>query len=367
MKLRKVKKNGKRMWMADLGFWQGKRERIFRDATTEGKKELERFIKDRKAQMRRDGERVFNLSHQEIARLEAADQRAKAAGFTSINQCVDIAIAHGKPMHPKPIDKAILECVSAKVLAGKRRIYTQKLRNHLDSFRNDLGEAIECHKITRHQIESWAWKGQGETKVKPVTARGRVIDVGTLFAFCLKRRWCLLNPVAEMEPILLENKPPGIHAVEQVEKFLKHCLCHEHGKNVICYVALGYFGGLRPTEALRLTADNIDLNSKLINVEADKAKTRRRRLIPINDTLAAWLNISNTPNCVNWRRKFLAVKAGFPWPHDVLRHSFCSYGLPKFGAQKIAEWAGHSETILFAHYRERVKPADADKYWALRP
>lgn len=61
------------------------------------------------------------------------------------------------------------------------------------------------------------------------------------------------------------------------------------------------------------------------------------------------------------------IVKGFPWPHDVMRHSFCSYALPKYGATKTAEWAGHSEQILFQHYRERVKPEDVERFWNILP
>lgn len=354
------------MWLADLGLWRGKRERLYR----ESKKEAKKLIDDRRTEMRRDGERVFNLSHQEIARLEAADQRAKAAGFRDVNECVDVAIAAGKPIQHMRLADAITECIASKESTGKRKTYIRKFKSHLNGFKINL-EDFRCHQITREQVESWAWAGEEKndkpTKVKPISARSRIIDIGTFFSFCIKRRWCLRNPVDDIEPILLEDKPPGIHTVEQAEQLLKSCLSHKDGQKVICYVALGYFGGLRPFEALRLKPEDIDLKSKLINVEGDKAKTRRRRLIPINETLEAWLNISTIPRQKNFHRDFDRVKAGIPWPHDVLRHTFCSYALPKYGATKTAEWAGHSEQILFAHYRERVKPTDASRFWSLHP
>lgn len=52
----------------------------------------------------------------------------------------------------------------------------------------------------------------------------------------------------------------------------------------------------------------------------------------------------------------------------VVRHSFVSYHLAAFGsASKTANEAGHSEAMLFRHYRELVTPAAAGEFWALRP
>jgi hypothetical protein len=57
-----------------------------------------------------------------------------------------------------------------------------------------------------------------------------------------------------------------------------------------------------------------------------------------------------------------------PWPSNVTRHSFCSYHLAQFGsASKTALEAGHSEAMLFAHYREVVSPAEAAAFWQIRP
>lgn len=347
------------MWLADLGVWQGKRERLYR-ATKEDAKKL---IDDRRAQMRKEGERVFNLSHQEISRLEAAKQLAERHGWT-VQQCVETAIGLGKPLQPYSLSLAMAECIASKKASGKRHTYLRKFKSHLNAFKVSV-EECECHNITRKQIEDWAWAGKEGTKVKGVSAKSRITDIGTFFSFCVKRRWCLKNPVEEIEPILLEDKPPGIHTVEEVETLLKSCLEHPDGKSVLCYVALGYFGGLRPAEVLRLKPE--DIGKDFINVEGPKAKTRLRRLIPINETLRAWLDISAVPRCKNFHRKFDRVKSVVKWSHDVLRHSFCSYALPKYGATKTAEWAGHSEQILFAHYRERVKPADAERFWNIIP
>lgn len=54
-----------------------------------------------------------------------------------------------------------------------------------------------------------------------------------------------------------------------------------------------------------------------------------------------------------------------PWPHDCLRHSFVSYALPIWGPTQVAQWSGHSEAILVAHYRELVPKHEAERFWRL--
>jgi hypothetical protein len=60
--------------------------------------------------------------------------------------------------------------------------------------------------------------------------------------------------------------------------------------------------------------------------------------------------------------------SGVPWPQNVTRHSFVSYHLAEHeNAAKTALEAGHSEAILFRHYRALVTPQAAAEFWAIRP
>jgi hypothetical protein len=64
-----------------------------------------------------------------------------------------------------------------------------------------------------------------------------------------------------------------------------------------------------------------------------------------------------------------AVKeSGVNWPQNVTRHSFVSYHLAQFqNAGKTALEAGHSEQMLFNHYRELVTSDEAAAFWAITP
>lgn len=71
-----------------------------------------------------------------------------------------------------------------------------------------------------------------------------------------------------------------------------------------------------------------------------------------------------------WRAFTAALKAraGVDWPHNATRHSFCSYHLAHFRKpSETAMEAGHSEAMLFKHYREVVTREAAAAYWAVLP
>ena len=58
----------------------------------------------------------------------------------------------------------------------------------------------------------------------------------------------------------------------------------------------------------------------------------------------------------------------FAWKHNALRHSFISYRLAAIqNTAQVALEAGNSPQMIFRHYRELVRPADAEKWFAVTP
>ncbi len=56
----------------------------------------------------------------------------------------------------------------------------------------------------------------------------------------------------------------------------------------------------------------------------------------------------------------------FAWKNNGLRHSFISYGLAAIqNTAQVALEAGNSPQMIFQHYRELVRPADAEKWFAV--
>jgi hypothetical protein len=110
-------------------------------------------------------------------------------------------------------------------------------------------------------------------------------------------------------------------------------------------------------------------------VKSAKSKTGSRRLIPISDNLRAWIQPlaarSGPVAPVGLRFRFDAVKeaAGFKeWPANCMRHSYASYRLAQcHDAAKVSLEMGNSPQMIFAHYRELVKPKDARRFWSIKP
>ena len=207
--------------------------------------------------------------------------------------------------------------------------------------------------------------------VAPGTRNTYRRDLGTLFSFCLTRGYCASNPVAQSQRAKDIGSPIGVLAPNQLTALLENATRH-----VVSYIAIGAFAGLRTAEIERLDWREIDLVDGHITVTAKNSKTATRRLVDILPNLALWLALYAKPAGpvvpVNLRALLLASRSNAKiesWPQNALRHSYASYHLAQFkDAAKLALQLGHTHThLIFQHYRQIVKPVDAERYWKITP
>jgi integrase len=197
-------------------------------------------------------------------------------------------------------------------------------------------------------------------------------DMRTLWNFAEKRGWALGVTATNTERVKAIEKPPGILRPEQVAALLSE----SNDSDLLALHAIGCFAGLRVAEINALDWKDVDLAHGFINVGAKISKTRSRRLVPILDNLRAWLQPIARPSGpvlqdpeTRYRRKGARRRAGITvWRQNCMRHSFVSYRLASTqNAPQTALESGHDQAILFAHYRELVRPKDAERFFSIRP
>jgi integrase len=139
-------------------------------------------------------------------------------------------------------------------------------------------------------------------------------------------------------------------------------------------LAISAFAGIRAAELGRLDWSAVDLERRHIEIRAGQAKTASRRLVPVTDNLAAWLEPLERKGRVIQSGEFikeataLARALGIEWPRNVLRHSFISYRIAKVkSADQVALEAGNSPAIIFKHYRELTTEEQADEWFGILP
>lgn len=307
------------------------------------------------------------LSQQDQALILEALRRVNG-DVRRLLSAVDKLDDREKMAQPRLIRTVIDECVKEKQTAGLRPKYLINFKSSLNKFASGIaatgdGMTVNIGQVTAALIQEWV-TGQGWAAP---TRKTYIDHVGILCDFAVKRGYLATNPALGVSRPKLDDKPPGLHTVAEAKALLKAAL--KFDKGLLGYLCPIYFGGLRPAEAARLA--KVDVKADMIEVTPEKAKTRNRRFSTINPTLKAWMAVRGVeigPKNIRRRLHFIRSKVkNLSWSHDVLRHTFCSYALPKFGAKDTAAWAGHSEQILFGHYRERVKPKDVDKFWGILP
>lgn len=154
-------------------------------------------------------------------------------------------------------------------------------------------------------------------------------------------------------------------------------LVHSDG-HLQLLIGIGGLAGLRTAELLRLEWSNILHDRGFIEVTADQAKTRKRRLVPICPALAAWLAPYRSmnrgriwpyvENNFHVRYRQCAASAQVARKDNGLRHGFISYRLAQTQNENtVAQEAGTSPTMIYRHYRELVRPDEAAAWFSIMP
>lgn len=368
MKLRQVTNHGQRRWRVELSEGEeGRRVRRFFDS----KADAEAFARKAAAALREHGRRFAGwwASRSPLAQANAMHQieRLSRLGY-SLRAAADFIEAKGKPLPSVPLQEAVTEFLAAKAERGLRRRSFRKLRAGLEMFRACAGANVSLRDVTENHVRDFLSANGWAAATRKTYLR----DVRTFFAWAVRRKLLAESPADAVPLPLLEDAPPGILTPGEAVALLD--TCQRERPSLLAWLALSLFGGVRSEEARRLAW--ADVRADAVNIEGAKAKTRLRRVVPLTPQLRAWLDAARAFGSelppVGWQRKFRHVRAVAGllsgWKQNAPRHSFCSYHLQLHQrAGETALIAGHSEAMLFAHYRERVTTADAEAFFGLLP
>lgn len=143
---------------------------------------------------------------------------------------------------------------------------------------------------------------------------------------------------------------------------------------IVPAIALGGFGGLRRSEITRLHERDIDLGEGFITLSAKITKLNQRRMLPVNDTLRAWLEafpvrgnmLADPSYSFKFRRCTKPLK--LEWPANGLRHSYVSYRAQSAqDLNAVAMECGHSVETLQHSYRRLCTEAQAREWFSITP
>jgi integrase len=301
---------------------------------------------------------------------------------------------HPKHLPKKTVPEVVEELIQAKEADRLSDYYLRDLRCRLGRFAEKFPGQINL--LTTAEIEKYLRELAITEKVSGGGTRERIASpktrnhfrgaIGTLIYFAEARGY-MPKGVVDIEAVAVAKNRGGEIDIFRPEEWARAmAFTAKHAKDLIPFLALGAFAGLRHAEITRLDWSEIRLNEKFIEVKASKAKTAGRRLVPISHNLHQWLddyrrssgpicpylNVSNQLNRLAkkinraWQKENPAGK--FEWKHNALRHSFISYRVAEIqNVAQVALEAGNSPKIIFSNYRELVRPADAQKWFGIVP
>jgi integrase len=341
----------------------GKRKRSF----FETKDQADSFAAFKNAELKRNGAEHSEFPTALRVTAQNAVEQLKPFGKT-IADAVQHYVAHLKASEKScTAVQLVEELVAAKQKDGVSQRHVSDLCSRLNIFAEKFdGQPVAT--ITSADIDDWL----RSLPVSAVTRNHYRRLIILAFNFAVQRGYATDNPAGKTAKAKERGSDIGILNVTQAARLLEAAT-----PEVLPYIAIGLFAGLRRAEVERLDWSEVDFESGLIEVKAQKSKTAQRRFVTMQPNLREWLLPlrkikGNVTTQQNFRQSFNSARiaAGImEWPDNALRHSFASYHLGHFknAAATALELGHHDSRITFAHYRELVKPQEAQRYWNIRP
>ena len=343
----------------------GKRKRAF----FETKNEADTFAQNKNIELKNSGREGAEFPTALRHMAQEAVEQLKPFG-KSIRDAVTHYVAYLKANEKScTATQLVSELLKAKEADGVSEWHLRDIRSRLTVFAEKFNGRMVAT-ITSKEIDDWL----RSLPFSPLTRnhyRGLVV---LAFNFAVRCGYAISNPALRAAKAKVVGDAPGILTVSETARLLEAA-----SSDVLPYIAIGLFAGLRRAEIHRLDWREIDFESGLIEVTARNAKTAQRRLVTMQPNLREWLlplrkhksNVTPQSSFV-FRQSFeqARTRAGITdWPENALRHSFASYHLAQFknAASTALELGHHDSRITFAHYRELVRPKEAERYWNIKP
>ena len=322
----------------------------------------------------------------ELAGKEYAEAWKVLGGKASIIEAAkEFARRHLHTLPDKMLPDAVEDMLDAKEREGASKVYMKVLRFYL----NQLSDAFQCQlrSVTTSQLADFFRDMQVSGRSKNNARQ----TVGAFFKYCKERGWLPKDHDGISMVPKFKEKAGDIEIFTPLE--IAYFLTYSRPE-LVPFLAIGAFAGLRSAEIGRLDWSEVHLAERFIEVKAAKSKTASRRLVPMSENLAKWLAphakqegrvvpFENVNKQIGWlvEDTNVGLKAAakndnkspepakpVEWKKNALRHSFISYRVADIqDVNQVALECGNSPAVIFKHYRELVRPAEAKMWFKVEP
>ena len=354
--IREVRPN---YWLVDF-MMDGKRTRKAYGDIAEAKK----FVQDKVGEIRTRGTQALDLpDHLRAEALEAV-RRLKGTGKTILEVIDDYLVRHPTTA----FDTVELTCeryLTAMRQASLRPLSIYDKQIKFGVLCQTLG-MLPIGALDEDQIETFANSREGSKTTKEAYA-SIAQDLVNFY-----RRGNRLKPRSTHD-----ESAPATFDAQTVTKIM--ATADQIAADIAPGLAVLFFAGLRPHEALRLTWEQIDMEANVIRLSGADTKTRAMRNVEIGVNLRAWLEKYRATGTVlpgasryrDQREKVMRECKLSDWPVDVPRHTFATmhYNTHQDAAKTMAQIGHFGKPDTFVrHYKGvPVSAADAAAYWKIMP
>lgn len=395
-------------WLVDCGNVFGERVRKQFKDEAKGKafeKEMilayAALLESRKVEERNQSVlRLTQLPESDRNNLMAAAMVIQKAGGTS-QSLVDAAEYYSAHVLSVKLNRTVSdvyrEYLDAKGRAERSKRTIQSSRLRLKTFDKKYGSRL-IHEISTTECEAWLDSGNWTG----ITRNDQRRELSGLFAFAVGRGYGKLNPVDPIAKVKTGRNKPIVFSVGEVRRLLNaaatfvpmryiiksrkplkgqacpvkdDAIIESARGQLVPYIAIGLFCGLRPENELRnLDWRNVifDGDRPFIRVDAETTKTHAHRDVFMPPNLIEWLTpYRHASGTIGYSRKRLAAvakAAGVVWSSDVMRHSFGSYHLAKGrDVTETAHQMGSSPRMIRQHYENLRTAKEGSEYFTVEP
>ncbi len=266
------------------------------------------------------------------------------------------------------------------------RLYRAGLRKELEAFTRGAGDVAVCD-LDEAVLVRWIERPNEDGSAPAARFFNNRLATWKTFLNWARERNLVArgepHAAARLRPRKVEDRAPEIWTPEVARRALELVLALD--PQLLNYLVIGCWMGLRPFEMRRLKWDAWDWERGYLEVGADVAlKVMRTRFVPIPDNVRGLLQgrEQNARWGLRYRRRARACTRTADqhtlavllrehgviqaWPQDVMRHSYISYRLAQgHGRGEVAEWAGNSESEIRRSYRRPLRKEDGERWFAV--
>jgi integrase len=319
---------------------------------------------------------VDSLQHLQIPLDVAASEFAQAfsilGGRASLVEAArDYVARHSVAQVKINVADAVKRLVEQAKADGKSQERQDRIESILGRFAESFN--VEIGALTPKQVKDYF-------TALPFKERTKANHKDMLGFFF---RWCVTENFLPKDANLLEGVTDyskrkygavEILTPDEMAKLLAHV-----SDDLLPFIVLCGFAGLRSIEVQRLEWSDIDFEDNFIEIGEETAKQHEgeilRRLPPIPANLKSWLlkvRKSSGPVCpfakVENEIESLCEKAGVTWKHNCLRHSAISYRVALTGdINRVADDSGNSPAVIRKNYLNRRKPWQGAQWFGIAP